>query len=168
MATPTITPYIRTAIGDALAGARGAAAGLGSDAIHLAEAAAELPDNAPIELVKLTAHTLQARAQRAALGALAAGAAAARLEAYAHALAIEAQQHAAAATAVRQRLEAEAARDAGTYLAEGETEDPESYAIGAFNTWLDDAGPEVIGALTRQEAAAAYLAAFLRALSGAS
>src|SRR5262249_48714485 len=95
-------------IEETLAGARGAAASLGQVAVLLAEAASEPGPDAPLVHLKHSAATLQVQAQRAALGAMAAGAAAARLETWAHALALR-------ETSARQEIESEARADASLF-----------------------------------------------------
>jgi hypothetical protein len=145
-----------TAISDALAGAKGAAAGLGADAIHMAEAATELPDGASVELVRHVAHTLQARAQRATLGALAVNAAAARLEAFAYVLSNRLD-------AARRELESIAAADARVYMHavehDGEHEPAEDYAAAAWDATVEEG--EVPSGIDASEARAVYVASFL-------
>jgi hypothetical protein len=161
----TIRTIVRQAIEDNASHARASAAGLGVDAIMLAELASELPSVVTHELVKQAAHAIQARAHKALLGLLTATAAAARLEAYAHVLATRFAD-------VRHELEIEAGADAVTYARarklEGEKTPPEQWAIGAFAAWLEDASSKAIDPMLAEEARACYVAAFLRALGSAS
>jgi hypothetical protein len=158
---------------DTLAGARGSATALGRLAVTLAEAAGEVPESASPELLKHTAGTLQACAQRAMLAVMAAGAHAARLEAFAfcrseYQNALDAER----AEAVR-RIETEAQRDARTFREaverDGETDKPEHWAVLAFAAWTDDdKGAREIEPLTTDDARALYIAAFLKTIGGAS
>jgi hypothetical protein len=157
----TIRNLVRQAIEDNASHARASAAGLGADALMLAELASELPSGVTHELVKQAAHAIQARAHKALLGLLTATAAAARLEAYAHVVATRFAD-------VRHELEIEAASDAVTYAqarrTEGEQTPPEQWATEAFAAWLEDASAEAIDPMLADEARACYVAAFLRAL----
>lgn len=137
---------------ETIAGIRGAAASLAQIASQVTDAAAE-----PGE-VRTVASIVQVNAQRAALACLSLAAHGGRLEAFA----VAAAERVAEAIA---ELEAEAERDARLYADDRRTSgaagfpEPQDWAAGAFeDTWEEG------GALDRDAAWAAYLAAFMRAL----
>jgi hypothetical protein len=150
-------------IDDAIASARGAAASLASIASALAEAVSE-PAPTPSAL-RHVAHTLQAQAQRASLGAMSLAAHAGRLEAFAHAQAMDAAERERQEAAARNEVEAEAERDAALYLKDNAPNRPTlaTWAADAFaGSW--DGAWEYSLPVEREQAEAWHLAAFSAAV----
>ncbi len=154
-------------IQDTLASACGASACLAQIATQLTDAASAEPSTP--ELLKHVAATIHAQAQRASLAIMSLAAHAGRLEAFAVAKAIAVAAARAEHAAAREAIEAEAATDARNYVNEGEIADAATYAGEAFAAWTaDEGGPEAVAPLGLDEARAIYVAAFMRAVGGAS
>lgn len=162
--TSSILSSIQQQIQDAVADARAAAAGVGRDAIMLAESASLATGEPKPSPVRSIARDLRNRSGHVALGAIESAVAAARLDAFAACLQIVEDERDAKALLARQRIEAEAARDAEAYVRDAEDEPADEYAAGAFDAWYADEDDSVIGPLTVGEARDCYVAAFLRAL----
>lgn len=167
MTHENVTHVIAQRIRDAIDGARSAGA-------SLAKSAHELVDTAHAEPTP-TAQGTSGRADlidRETVRVLLTGANLSRLDgmlsAYGTVLRILDDARADETSAARARVEAEAERDAKTWIEakreDPETESAEEWAAGAFDAFYEDT-PEAIAPLTADEAAAIYVAALLRALN---
>jgi hypothetical protein len=151
-------------IDDTLSGARGAAASLAALATAVHETMSD-PAATPDEL-RLVAHTLQAQAQRASLGAMSLAAHAGRLEAYAVAFASELERQAQFMQMAQAEVEQEAQKDARLYLddtAPGR-EPLDEWMAGAFAGQWEDFWEPAIG-VERETVERWYRAAFTRAVN---
>jgi hypothetical protein len=174
MATYTlVTRALQARIQETVSDARAAAAGLGRDAIVLAESASLATGEPKAGALRQIARDLRNRSSHAALSAIESAAHAGQIEGLACALDFIEQEHAAQVLAAQARIAAEAERDAKSYR-ENEALDPElresppeQWAASAFDAWHDDA-PDEIEPLSRDEAKAWYLSAFLLSLRGES